>query len=111
MALIRVLRLRRRAADSASVPVTRSVMDLATCAKTGTFAPACSSGAMSFLRRKSPSARGLPAIASRRTSFADSSIKARLIGRMGLVSKPDDVAFGHDAQRFGAQFLRVEVMV
>ena len=40
----------------------------ATFANTGAFWPACSSGGTSFLRRKSPGATTLPAIASRRTS-------------------------------------------
>src|SRR2546428_3414111 len=113
MALSSVPRFRSRAADSASVPLTTSLMALATCANTGTFAPAASSGVMSFLRRKSPTASGLPAMARRRTSFADSSIKARLMVGCGLnlVSEPDNIALGHDTQGLGTESLRVEIMM
>src|SRR5436190_18006000 len=86
-------------------------MALATWAKTGTFAPACSRGAISFFRRKSPTASGLPAIDSRRTSFADSSIKARLMVNEILVGEPNDIFGGNNAQGLGAELLRIEVVM
>ena len=51
-----------------SLASTTDLIPSATFAKTGTLAPACSSGAMSFLMRKSPGATTLPAIARRRVS-------------------------------------------
>src|SRR5258708_16544351 len=113
MAFNNVLKFSKRAAESSSLPWTTSLTALATCANTGLVVPACSNGAMSFLSRKSPPASGLPAMARRRTSLADSSIKAILMVGCALisVSEPDDVALGHNAQGLGTKFLRIEVVV